>query len=201
MRSGSTSTMTSADTDMTGRNVEIKARASDFERQLSKAAELCDAGPERILQQDTFFRCREGRLKLRRFSESEGELIFYERPDDSGPAESRYMRSPTGDPGSLKELLSRSLGIRGTVVKTRTVFLAGRTRLHFDEVEGLGRFIEIEVVLEPGEGREAGVAVARRLMDDLGIAEDDLVDRAYLDLLPQGAGPETAAPEVAPREP
>ena len=172
---------------MTGRNVEIKARASDFERQLSKAAELCDAGPERILQQDTFFQCEKGRLKLRRFSESEGELIFYERPDDAGPAESRYMRSPTGDPGSLKELLARSLGTLGSVVKTRTIFLVGRSRLHFDEVEGLGRFIEIEVVLQPGEGREAGVAVARRLIDDLGISEDDLVDRAYIDLLPRAA--------------
>jgi predicted adenylyl cyclase CyaB len=180
---------------MTGRNVEIKARASDFERQLSKAAELSDGRPERLLQQDTFFGCREGRLKLRRFSESEGELIFYERPDDTGPSESRYMRSPTGDPASLKELLSRSLGIVGTVVKTRTVFLAGRSRLHFDEVEGLGRFIEIEVVLQPGEGLDAGVAVARRLMDGLGISEDDLVDRAYIDLLPRASEPEPNGPE------
>jgi len=163
--------------------VEIKARAADFAAQRSRASELAGAPPEVLRQEDTFFRSRRGRLKLRRFSDTSGELIHYERPDVEGPTESRYMIIPTTEPDVLKKALSQGLGTLGTVVKRREVFLVEGTRIHFDEVEGLGQFLELEAVLEPGETPESGEERVRKISSELGIDESDLIDAAYIDLL------------------
>lgn len=168
------------------RNVEIKARLNNFSAVAAKAAAMADHGPIAIAQDDTFFRCDNGRLKLRVFSETEGELIFYRRTDRQGPKESFYVRSPTASPASLREALTLAHGEIGRVVKDRTLYLLGRTRIHLDKVQGLGDFLELEVVLEDGEPLEAGVHEAHRLMADLGIAPSQLVGGAYVDLLTKG---------------
>ena len=171
-----------------GRNVEIKARIADRAALARRVAAIADRGPTVIDQEDTFFPSPRGRLKLRRFADGRGELIHYRRPDAAGPEESRFVRSPTADPDSLAAALGGALGVRGVVRKRRTLYLAGRTRIHLDEVEGLGDFLELEVVLAAGESKEAGLAVARGLMDRLGVAADDLVARAYVDLLEERGG-------------
>ena len=164
------------------RNVEIKARARDPEKQARLAEQLASGPAERLVQEDTFFVVPSGRLKLRVFAAGAGELIQYERRDAKLPSESRYLCVPTPDPEALRAALTRALGVRAVVRKTRTVHLAGRTRIHLDRVEGLGEFIELEVVLAPGEDTSQGVAVARELMALLEIEEDDLVEAAYVDL-------------------
>jgi adenylate cyclase class IV len=61
--------------------------------------------------------------------------------------------------------------------------MAGRTRIHLDRVEGLGDFLELEVVLSEGETTESGVKVAHELLARLGISPQQLIDGAYVDLL------------------
>lgn len=168
------------------RNVEIKARLEDLNAVAAKAAALADQGPIAIAQDDIFFRCDNGRLKLRVFSETEGELIFYRRSDRQGPKESFYVRSPTASPATLREALTLAHGEIGRVIKDRTLYLVGRTRVHLDKVQGLGDFLELEVVLEDGESLEAGVQEAHRLMKALGVAPSQLVGGAYVDLLAKG---------------
>jgi predicted adenylyl cyclase CyaB len=165
------------------RNVEIKAHIESIKSIYPKAAALADKGPIEIPQDDTFFVCPNGRLKLRAFSSEKGELIFYRRTDQSGPKESFYVISPTTSPDTLREALSLAYGQAGRVRKNRTLFLAGRTRIHLDRVEGLGEFLELEVVLTDGESVEAGEAVARDLMMKLGVQPDHLIDVPYVDLL------------------
>src|SRR5207302_1619782 len=169
------------------RNVEIKARVSNVEAIRQKAAAVADKGPIEITQDDTFFRCESGRLKLRAFSSDEGELIFYRRADQQGPKESFYLLSPTSAPDTLRESLSLAYGQAGRVRKHRTLFLAGRTRIHLDQVEGLGTFLELEVVLEDGEAAESGIREAHILMERLGVQSTQLIGGAYVDLLAQGA--------------
>jgi adenylate cyclase class IV len=165
------------------RNVEIKARVADLATVEARAADLADSGPVDIAQDDTFFATSVGRLKLRELAPDRGELIHYDRPDQGGPKLSRYVIAPTSDPAALREALARACGITGRVRKQRRLYLAGRTRIHLDRVEGLGDYLELEVVLDPGDDLAGGEAEARRIMKALGVAEADLVEGAYVDLL------------------
>ena len=171
------------------RNIEIKARVERTDELEARAAALADQGPIAIAQDDTFFACPNGRLKLRAFSASQGELIFYRRADSAGPKESYYRITPTAAPDELRATLSEAYGQIGRVIKRRTLYLAGATRIHLDRVEGLGDFMELEVVLAEGQAAEQGMAIARDLMARLGIDGEQLVQGAYLDLFnPPKAG-------------
>ena len=165
------------------RNIEIKARVADLEALRARTAAIADRGPVEIPQDDTFFRCDNGRLKLRVLGDGRGELIFYRRPDADGPKVSFYVVSPTGSPDTLREALTLANGQQGRVVKHRTLFMVGRTRVHLDRVQGLGDFMELEVVLADGEDVDAGLREAQSLMTRLQIAPGDLVQGAYHDLL------------------
>jgi len=165
------------------RNVEIKARIGAVASLEPVAAALADGAAVEIDQDDTFFRCTAGRLKLRVFGDGGGELIFYRRDDVRGPKESFYVRSPVSDPDRLRETLALAYGLSGRVRKHRILYLAGRTRIHLDRVEGLGDFLELEVVLREGETPDDGVLEAGRLMSRLGVGPEQLLDCAYVDLL------------------
>lgn len=170
-----------------GRNVEIKARAKDFQYQHKLAEALADSGPQVFYQEDTFFNCSAGRLKLRMSPGGMGELIYYHRQDCVEPTESNYVRSASNDPESLKEVLSNALGVHAVVCKKRTVYVVGQTRIHFDEVKGLGCFIELEVVLRAGEALASGTESVRKLMAQLDIRVEDCVRLAYVDLVVRDA--------------
>jgi adenylate cyclase class IV len=171
------------------RNVEIKARVSDPAALRARAAALAAAarGVEGN-QRDTFFLVARGRLKLRRFEDGTGELIFYERADTTGPKTSAYSIAPCPDAAALEAVLARALGVRGVVAKRRELFMVGRTRVHLDEVHGLGHFLELEVVLRDGEPAADGEREAHDLLAKLGVPAAALVAPAYIDLL-EGAPP------------
>jgi predicted adenylyl cyclase CyaB len=165
------------------RNVEIKARITDIEALAAKVVGLADRGPIELVQDDTFFTCAAGRLKLRSFSKGKGELIFYRRADQPGPKESFYVRSPTSAPETLREALTLAYGQAGRVQKHRTLFMVGRTRVHLDRVSGLGDFLELEVVLQDHEPSDVGVCEAHELLTRLSVDSTQLIDGAYIDLL------------------
>ena len=165
------------------RNIEIKLRIDSVESLLPRARACADGAPESIAQDDTFFECRHGRLKLREFADGRGELIAYERPDTAAAKTSDYAITPVADPAALRATLARALGVRGRVVKQRTLLHVGRTRVHLDRVAGLGDFLELEVVLRDGEPADAGVAEAHALLERLALDPARLVAGAYLDLL------------------
>jgi predicted adenylyl cyclase CyaB len=169
-------------------NIEIKARVHDPAALKARITTISDTPGQRIPQEDIFFHSPHGRLKLRILDEDQGQLIYYERPDSAGPRQSDYFISLTGEPRTLQDVLGRTYGVRGVVRKERWLYWSGNTRIHLDQVEGLGRFLELEVVLSAGQSVDEGRAVAAGLMDRLDVSEDDLVDAAYIDLLEQAAG-------------
>ena len=111
-----------------------------------------------------------------------GQLIYYSRPDVAGPKVSDYWISGTDSPAAMRETLARALGIVGRVRKHRRLYVVDRTRIHLDEVEGLGSFVELEVVLAEGEAAAQGEETAHQVMRSLGIGESQLVEGAYVDL-------------------
>jgi predicted adenylyl cyclase CyaB len=164
-------------------NIEIKARARDFGGIKSRAEKFSDTPVEVIPQEDIFFNVEKGRLKLRILSPDRAQLIYYTRPDREGPKRSDYHIAHTSDPESLKRVLELAYGIRGSVKKTRYLYLVGQTRVHLDDVEGLGQFMELEVVMREGQGDAEGREIAESLMASLGVERGDLLEGAYMDLL------------------
>ena len=164
-------------------NIEIKARVRDIDAVRAIAERLSDLPCTVLSQEDTFFHTPQGRLKLRVLAPDRGQLIYYERADAAGPKRSEYFVSPTDDPSALKAVLTPCLGVRGVVRKRRSLYRVGNTRVHLDEVEGLGSFLELEVMLGPGQSDKEGQTIARELMTRLGVQECDLIEGAYMDLL------------------
>ncbi len=165
------------------RNIEIKARIGSVEALLPRAQALAGRAPTLLAQDDTFFAVPHGRLKLRQFADGSAELIHYHRPDSHEAKASDYVRVPVPDAAALREALTRACGQRGRVVKQRWLFIVDTTRIHLDRVRGLGDFMELEVVLQEGQGDAEGAAIAEGLMGELGLADADRLAGAYLDLL------------------
>jgi len=170
------------------RNIEIKARIASVEALLPRARALADGPAQTLLQDDTFFPVTHGRLKLRAFADGAAELIHYQRPDTGQAKASDYVRVPVADPAALREALTRGLGVLGRVRKQRLLLLAGPTRIHLDRVEGLGDFMELEVVMREGQPDAEGMALAEALMRELGLADATRIAGAYLDLLAAPGG-------------
>jgi predicted adenylyl cyclase CyaB len=81
------------------------------------------------------------------------------------------------------EALTRALGVRGVVKKHRELFIVEQTRIHLDEVEGLGSYLELEVVMRDEQSDAEGEAIANQLLEELGVQQEWLISGAYIDLL------------------
>ncbi len=168
-------------------NVELKARDTDPEGTLSRCLALGAADQGVLAQRDTYFMARRGRLKLRiEHGALGGELIAYRRDDAAEAAESGYVLAPMAAPEELAEALDAALGTVVVVSKHRRLFLWEGVRIHLDEVDDLGSFVEFEAVLpDAGDLATAQDKVAR-LRASLGIDDDALVSVGYADLLMDG---------------
>ena len=147
------------------RNVELKALDPDPARSLERALALGAEDRGVIVQRDTYFRVRHGRLKLREEEPGEAHLIAYSRPDAAEVRVSSYRVVPVADPAGMRAALGETNGVDVVVEKRRRLLLWETVRIHLDEVEGLGSFLELEAVAEPGLGPRAraqpGRAAAR----------------------------------------
>lgn len=164
-------------------NIEIKAKTNhpDFIRSYLK-----DSGAEfkgTDLQVDTYFNVPNGRLKLRE-GNIENNLIYYQRPNIHGAKESNFQLAKVPDAGALKEILTKSLGIKILVKKKREIYFINNVKFHIDEVEGLGNFTEIEASdLYADVSREELQKQCDFYLRELKIKEQDLVSVSYSDML------------------
>jgi predicted adenylyl cyclase CyaB len=164
-------------------NVEIKARVHDPGTLRARITQTAGGAPRVLRQTDVFFHAPHGRLKLRLCEGAPAELIYYDRETARGPKLSRYHVARTEAGEALHALLAAALGERGTVRKQRELWIVECTRIHLDQVEGLGAFLELEVMLQPGEPAGRGQRIAREWMERLGVKDADLIEAAYIDLL------------------
>ena len=156
------------------RNLELKARDPDPQRSLERALALGADDRGEIAQRDTYFGRVGGRLKLREQSPGEAELIQYRRADEEGPRTSEYRLVPVAEGDALREALDAALGTLVVVEKRRRLLLWEGVRIHLDEVDDLGSFVELEATDEDP-------ATIDRLTGELEIG--DLVAQSYSDLL------------------
>ncbi len=164
--------------------IEIKARLRDraSAEQILAAHSARSVGTDR--QKDTYFRVAEGRLKLRE-GNIENALIYYRRPDQTGPKRSDVALYKTQPGDGLKEILTQAMGVLSTVEKIRKIYFIDNVKIHLDEVAGLGQFIEIEAIDADGSiGSERLREQCSRWMAAFGILQTDLFENSYSDMTP-----------------
>jgi adenylate cyclase class IV len=163
------------------RNIEIKARVTDAAALLEAARALPARDCGVMRQVDTYFVVPRGRLKLREIDDERAELIFYERPDLGAARRSDYWIAPIGEAGPLLAALAAALGVRARVEKRRRLLLYLHTRIHLDEVVGLGEFVELETVMD-GLSEDEGRVECASVMRALGIRPEELLEGSYMDM-------------------
>jgi adenylate cyclase class IV len=164
------------------RNIELKAKLSSLDQARKTAEQVATRRLGMQHQVDTYFRCAAGRLKLREIDGQSAQLIWYFRPDHPETRGSQYFLLEVHDPVVLKRMLESGLGIWQVVTKRREIFLYHNVRIHLDDVERRGSFLEFEAVLGPGHGDEEGADRVAFLRAAFGLADQDLLSGSYADL-------------------
>lgn len=165
------------------RNIEIKARVDSLEHVRQVAAKVATEHLGVLQQTDTFFACSSGRLKVRQFADGTAELIAYDRADTEQPKASDYHLVHVHDPVALIVALTSSLGVSHVVRKRREVFLYHNVRIHLDQVDGLGEFLELESVVADEVDEVTARNRLNELMTLLNVQPGDLLTSAYADML------------------
>jgi predicted adenylyl cyclase CyaB len=164
-------------------NLELKAKITSPTR-IMRALRKMGIPSEMLVQTDTYFRVRKGRLKMRESGEEKAELIFYERNEKKGRRWSNYSILSISDIKGALDLLNQAFGTDVVVRKRRHVYdYRGEARIHLDRVERLGTFIEFEVFRKGDQKRAA--LVYRELVDAFGIEEKNVIRCSYSDLMRQ----------------
>jgi predicted adenylyl cyclase CyaB len=166
--------------------IEIKAHCANPQamRDLLRSKNADFRGTD--CQTDTYFKVERGRLKLRE-GNIENALVYYEREDQVGPKQAQVTLYPTSPESTLKEILTKSLGILVVVKKQREIYFIENVKFHLDTVDGLGTFAEIEAIDQDGTvGREKLLAQCHVFLELLRISPNELVAVSYSDLLLQG---------------
>jgi predicted adenylyl cyclase CyaB len=178
------------------RNLELKARCADLASARRVVEQLGARSGGTEIQTDTYFHVAHGRLKLREIESQAAFLISYDRPDHDAARISAYHLVPVADADGLKAALAAALGVRGQVRKRRQIYFWHNVRIHLDEIDGLGSFVEFEAVLSSEQDESESAAHLEMLRHSLALEPADLISRSYADLL--GLTPPSAARQAGP---
>jgi adenylate cyclase class 2 len=174
------------------RNIELKARLRDLAAARYIALQIATEYVGVQQQTDTYFICPQGRMKLREIVGQTAYMVWYDRPDDLESKDSNYLIQEV-DAERVRTLKSQ-MGFRAIIAKRREVFLHENVRIHLDEVEQLGSFIEFEAVLSSTIKAPKGRRQLTELQKLFRIEPEDLLRTSYVDmLLARAAEPATAA--------
>lgn len=164
-------------------NIEFKARVNDLREVETRLQTLSPVFKGLDHQIDTYFNVPHGRLKLRE-GNIEHALIQYHRDNLAGAKESSvvlYKHKP--DP-ALKQILTLQFGVLKVVDKQRKIYFIDHVKFHFDQVLGLGEFMEVEVINENNRfTMEELQAECKRWIGFFDILPEQFVETSYSDLV------------------
>jgi adenylate cyclase class 2 len=172
---------------MNQRNVEFKAELRDPEAARAQCKVLGGQFIGVMQQTDVYYRMPEGRLKRRTCPGEPTEWIEYRRPDRAAASTSNY--AIYSDDQAQRRWGSMSLREWVTVRKSRELWMIDDVRVHLDDVETLGRFLEFEAIIgRIYDEREAYMAVAE-LRDMFKLVLGESISASYCDLIAAGGAP------------
>jgi adenylate cyclase class 2 len=170
---------------MTILNFEFKARTSDLDGLEKKLLSLNPLFIGEDHQTDTYFNVPNGRLKLRE-GNIENSLIYYERQNTADVKQSDVLLYKHSPDKTLKDILIKTNGIMVVVEKKRKIYFIENVKFHFDIIEGLGTFLEVEAIDKTGDiGIDRLKEQCNRFATLFGIIDSDYIALSYSDLLMQ----------------
>ncbi len=163
------------------RNIELKAELRD----LALARSICSAiGATHIIdleQTDIYFRLPSGRLKRRESPGEPTEYIFYDRQDRAAPRMSNF--TIYSEAAAQERFGATPLPELVTVKKKRQVYMIGNVRIHLDQVQGLGKFIEFEALVSQSQSVQKCHAAIQKLREQLSPVLGEQIATSYSDLV------------------
>jgi len=164
-------------------NLEFKVQINNLKEYEEKLLTLRPKLLGTELQTDTYFKVTKGRLKLRE-SNFKSTLINYYREESTGTKIAEVMLYPHEPNIMLKNILTEQLGIKVIVNKKRKKYSLKNTVFHFDDVIGLGAFLEVEVT---DEGNSSTLQKMQMQLDNylqfFELEKNQLISTSYCDLL------------------
>ena len=168
---------------MTHLNIEFKAKTNNS---ISLEQKLLSLSPQFVgedHQRDTYYDVQIGRLKLRE-GNIENALIWYQREDVAGAKQSDILLYKHAPDDALKQIITKLHGIKIVVDKIRKIYFVENVKFHFDRVEGLGLFIEVEAIDSTGEiGLEKLKEQCDFYINYFDIQQSDFMHKSYSDMM------------------
>lgn len=165
------------------KNFEFKAKVDNLEKYENKLLTLNPKFQGIDHQIDTYFNVHKGRLKLRE-GNIENSLINYERENISGSKISEIILYQHEPNIALKNILTRQLGVKIIVDKKRNIYFIDNVKFHFDLVENLGTFIEVEAIDSKEEFTiEELKKQCDKYFDFFELTINNVIDKSYSDLI------------------
>ena len=164
-------------------NFEFKAKTADLVELENKFMSLNPIFIGEDNQTDTYFNVCKGRLKLRE-GNIENSLIWYERENTAAAKQSDVLLYQHTPDKMLKDILLTVHGIKVTVAKIRRIYFIENVKFHFDTIEDLGTFIEVEAIDKEGNlGLEKLKMQAEKYARFFNITPEDFIAESYSDML------------------
>jgi adenylate cyclase, class 2 len=173
-------------------NIEFKAELRDVAAARRQCRLLGATRIGLLRQTDTYFRLTDGRLKRREAPGEPTEWILYHRRDIVRPRMCDYV--------ILSEAQARrrwgTLGLKEwvKVIKNRELWMVENVRIHLDNVQRLGRFIEFEAAVDKDHDARACHRAINGLRRTFGPALGEAVGAGYSDLVAQALADESEPP-------
>lgn len=166
------------------KNIELKVSINNFKQIIFYLKKNGAKHKQKLHQIDTYYKCDKGRLKLREINNKNFQLIFYKRPDNYASKLSNYfiLKLSRDQFKIIKVILMSAYDSLNVVKKERDLWIYKHTRIHLDSVSSLGKFLELETVVN-----EISLKQARKEHDNvislLDISRFKRYDKSYSDLL------------------
>lgn len=165
------------------KNFEFKAKVSEIKKYEDKLLKLNPEFKGLDHQIDTYFNVERGRLKLRE-GNIENSLINYDRINIAGSKESQIILYEHKPNAALKNILTKQLGIKVIVDKKRKIYFVDNVKFHFDIVENLGTFLEVEAIDDNEKFTLEELKMqCDKYFDFFGLTENSMIDKSYSDLI------------------
>jgi len=165
------------------KNIELKVKIDNFRMMKSLLKKIKAKHIGEMYQRDTYFNCKNGRLKIRNIDHKKFELISYNRPNKINEKISTYeiFSINPEEINSVQSSMNRKFGERVIVEKRRDLWIYKNTRVHLDKVIKLGKFLELETAI--GKNLKSAKAEFKKLFDLLNLKKYKKQEYSYSDLL------------------